>query len=75
MPDYVEWPEMLPMVKKLKYREWRYNTLLRPYLKREAALGELLNDEWWAQWYFDNFGLHKKDKENKTAIESKKEVK
>ena len=70
MPGFVEWPEMRATA-KLKYREWLYDTLLRPYLKREVADGELLDDEWWAQWYFDDFGLHKRSKENKTAIDSK----
>lgn len=68
MPGFVEWPEMSPMVKKLKHREWLYDTLLRPYLnrKREPTDSELLDDEWWAQWYFDDFGLHRK--ENKKEV-------
>lgn len=72
MPGFVEWPEMRPMA-KLKHREWLYDTFLRPYLKREVADGELLDDEWWAQWYFDDFGLHRKVKENKTVPSNKEE--
>jgi hypothetical protein len=72
MPDFIEWPGMPPMVKKLKYREWLYDTFLRPYLKREAADGELLDDEWWAQWFFNDFRLHRKVK-NKTALSNEEE--
>ena len=72
MPDFIEWHGMPPMVKKLKYRKWLYDTLLRPYLEREAADGELLDDEWWTQWFFDDFGLHRKIK-NRTALSNEEE--